>query len=97
MAKQKNHIPGLAERLIEYAEKRLLDFHQYSPYHMRIMDGGYTVLDIWTTGRYYILTTDYSEMLDEAIVERAGEKGSIPVNDLYAFLDVVFFGQEVKE
>lgn len=97
MSKQKNHIAGLSERLVEYAEKRVLDFHQYSPYHMRIMDGGFTVLDVWTTGRYFVLTTDYNEMLDGAVVERGGEKGWIPTDDLWPFLDKLFYGEDMSE
>lgn len=97
MAKPKNHIPGLAEKLQVYTDNRLLDMHQYSPYHARIMDGGFVVLDIWTTGRYFILTTDYAVMTDENIIERGGEKGSIPigsVEDLESFLDLIFFPEK---
>lgn len=97
MSKQKNHIPGLVDKLTEYTEKRALDMHQYSPYHLRIMDGGYTVLDVWTTGRYYVLTTDYLEMLPNPTVERAGEKGQLPVNNLWQFLDVLFYGEDMQE
>jgi hypothetical protein len=94
MAKPKNHIPGLSEKLQVYADSRLLDLHQYSPYHARIMDGGFVVLDIWTTGRYYILTTDYDEMTDGNVIERGGEKGQVPISsveDLESFLDLIFF------
>src|SRR6476661_8702993 len=99
MTKPKNHIPGLAERLANYADKRVLDFHQYSPYHMRITDSGYVILDIWTTGRYYIVMTDYYLFLDDAIPERAGEKGSIPyeAEKLWSFLDTIFFGADMSE
>lgn len=97
MAKQKNHIPGLVDKLTEYAEKRTLDFHQYSPYHMRIMDGGFTVLDVWTTGRYYVLTTDYHELLDDNVVERGGEKGALPLDNLWPFLDKLFYGEDMGE
>lgn len=91
MSKPKNHIPGIVETLRDYASKRMLDFHQYSPYHMRIMDGGYVVVDVWTTGRYFIVMTDYAEMTDNNIVERQGEKGQLPVNDIENFLDKIFF------
>lgn len=97
MSKQKNHVPGLSERLINYAERRVLDFHQYSPYHMRIMDGGYTVLDVWTTGRYYILTTDYLEMLEGNKTERGSEKGFVPLNAMWEFLDQIFFGETMED
>jgi|ERR1700761_1753364 len=91
MAKQKNHILGLVDKLHEYANSRLLDFHQYSPYHMRIMDGGFVVLDLWTTGRYYIVMTDYYILTDDNIVERGGEKGSLPYDNVENFLDKIFF------
>jgi hypothetical protein len=94
MAKQRHHVPGLVDKLTEYAEKRGLDLHQYSPYHLRIMDGGYVVLDVWTTGRYYVLMTDYLEMLDGQYLERGGEKGTLPPN-LCPFLDKLFFGEDM--
>jgi hypothetical protein len=95
MSKQKNHIPGLVDKLNEYADRRQLDIHQYSPYHLRIMDGGYVVLDVWTTGRYYIVMTDYNEITDGNIVERQGEKGQLPADStqsrmLTPFLDKIF-------
>lgn len=75
-----------------YATSRGLDFHQYSKYHMRLMDGGYTVLDIWTTGRYYVLTTDYVEFA-KGTVERGGEKGLVPgsYEELEKWLDNLFY------
>jgi hypothetical protein len=101
MSKQGNHVKGLSEQLIDYAERRVLDFHQYSPYHMRIMDGGYIVLDVWTTGRYYVLTTDYMEMTQGAVVrERGGEKGWVPTGSLkklWSFLDALFYGEDMSE
>lgn len=94
--KQKNHIPGLAEKLDDYAQQRLLDIHHYSPYHMRLMDGGFVVLDTWTTGRYYVVMTDYNEMTDGNMTERGGEKGQLP-GELWKFLDVLFFGSEFTD
>lgn len=96
MAKQKNHIPGLSEKIKDYADKRMLDFAQYSPYHMRVMDGGYVVLDVWTTGRYYIVMTDYYKMTDDNVVERQGEKGQLPINNLTPFLDKIFFTEMLE-
>jgi hypothetical protein len=93
MSKPKNHILTLRDDLQNYAESRMLDIHQYSPYHIRIMDGGYVVADFWTTGRYYIVMTDYSEMTDDNIVEREGEKGQLPTKELSEFLDGIFFTQ----
>lgn len=89
--KPKNHIKGLLDSLASYAEENSLQFNQYSPYHMRLMDGGYTVLDAWTTGRYYVLTTDYLALTDGNIGERGGEKGQLPIDKLEGFLDNLFF------
>ena len=97
MGKPKYHIPGFAEKISNYAEKRMLDFVQFSPFHMRVSDGGYTTLDVWSTGRYYIVTTDYAEMYDSAIVERQGEKGNIPVDNLWPFMDGIFFGADMAK
>lgn len=96
MSRPKRHISGLDERLADYADKRLLDFHQYSPYHFRITDSGYVILDAWTTGRYFIVMTDYYLFLDDAVPERAGEKGQIPVDSLWPFLDTIFFGGDMS-
>lgn len=93
--RQKHHITGLSEKLLEFAESRTLDFHQYSPFHMRITDGGYVVIDVWTTGRYFVLMTDYAE-LSPGVIERGGEKGKMP-KDIYKFLDKVFFPEAIYE
>lgn len=93
--RQKQHIAGLGEDLQEYAESRTLDFHQYSPYHMRIMDGGYVVLDVWTTGRYFVLMTDYVE-LAPGTVERGGEKGQLPSSYLHKFIDKIFYPEGIS-
>lgn len=89
--KRKIHIAGLTDKLAAYCEDYALDLQQYSPYHLRLMDGGFVVLDVWTTGRYYVLTTDYLAMNSEvSLVERGGEKGQLP-NDIKPFLDKLFF------
>lgn len=90
MSKPKNHIPEFSNKLAEYGESRMLDMHQYSPYHARIMDGGYVVVDVWTTGRYYILMTDYNELTDNNVIERGGEKGQLPIT-FEEFLDNIFY------
>lgn len=92
--KSNKHFDHLPAMLRQYAEERSLDFHHYSPYHMRLMDGGFCVLDIWTTGRYYALTTDYHAMNpDFRTIERGGEKGHIPTQqpELNDWLDKFFF------
>ena len=95
MSKRKNvHYDELPGMLYDYANDRGLDFSQYSVYNMRLMDGGYCVLDVWTTSRYWVMTTDYHAMNPQKkIVERGGEKGFLPVTNqqLIAWLDKFFF------
>lgn len=96
--RKKQHYPRLEQLLREYCEARTLDFNKYSPFHMRIMDGGYTVFDAWTTGRYYILTTDYFGLNPQKkIPERGGEKGVLPLDEetLFAWLDKLFYATEM--
>ena len=67
---------------------------------MRIMDGGYTVFDVWTTGRYYVLTTDYFELNPNVrISERGGEKGLLPRDkkELFEWLDRLFYAAGMEE
>lgn len=96
MSKPKNHIPKLDNTLAEYTNRRMLDFYQYSPYHFRISDGGFVVLDVWTTGRYYIVMTDYKEMTDGNVAERQGEKGQLPIENVTPFLDKIFFTEALE-
>lgn len=91
MPRQKNHIPGLADKLAQYADGKLLDLHQYTPYHLRLTDGGFVALDVWTTGRYFILMTDYAAITGYKQVERQGEKGQLPLNGLDDFLTEIFY------
>jgi hypothetical protein len=97
MSKRKRqHDESLPTKLQKYATDYALDFHQYSEYHMRLMDGGFVTLDVWTTGRYYVLMTDYLGMLsrEQTIIERGGEKGDLPSwreGPLFTWLNKLFF------
>lgn len=91
MAKKK-HNYNLPKLLEQYASTRMLTYHQYSEYHMRLMDG-FTVVDIWTSGKYYVLSTNYIDMTDRVIVERGGEKGTL-TGDTYTFLDDLFYAPD---
>jgi hypothetical protein len=80
MSRRKNtQYPWLKPALIEYTNDRNLDLEIYSEYHMRVMDGGFTTIDLWTTGRYYVLHTDYSAQMPKA--EIPGGVLSIDMND----------------
>lgn len=102
MGRDKNvHYRDLPEMLASYSSERSLDYNRYSDYHMRIMDGGFTTLDIWTTARYYVLSTDYNEQKADKkmlVIERGGEKGFIPTTspELDNWLDKLFFATEIE-
>lgn len=83
----------LAASLKWYANSRTLDFHQYSPYHMRIIDADYTILDCWTSNKYWIMKTSYCEQSNNSVVERGGEKGILPLKykKLEKLLDGIFY------
>lgn len=92
MGHKKYHNDALPGYIEEYANKRLLDYHRYSEYHMRLMDGGFTAVDIWTSERYWVMQTDYLS-LGESVVERGNEKGRLPSekSEIYKFLDKLFY------
>lgn len=92
--KKAKHYPNLHVWIKLYCEEMLLDYHRFSLYHMRVTDGGYTMLDVWSTGRYYIHNTSYLELGGKGIRERGGEKGMVEVTDkekLFTWLDGLFF------
>lgn len=98
------HYADLESILSTYADSRSLDFFKFSPNHMRLTDGGYCVIDTWTTGRYYVLTTDYRAMEPTVkTIERGGEKGSLILGNgkdldrknTSAWLDQLFFAPNI--
>lgn len=97
MAK-KFHYDELPFWLHDYAKSLFLDYEQYSAWHLRLKDEAGTVcIDFWTTGKYYILETNFHRYRGMHIRERAGEKGKVNVKDkkkLYKWLDELFFPLE---
>lgn len=91
----------LPTMLEAYADERGLEFHRYSKYHIRIFYRGATgdpdkvVFDAWTSGRYYILQTNYLH----GLLERGGEKGQLPRSHgkIADWLDKLFFAVEMAE
>lgn len=98
--RRRPQVYGLPAMLKLYARSRTLDFHRYSEYHMRIIDSGYTCIDVWTSGKYWVKETNYYQQVAEghSIVERGNEKGWIPENypQLQKFLDKLFFAAEME-
>lgn len=82
--------------LEDYAKSRTLEFHHYSEYHMRVIDDGFTILDCWTSEKYWLKETNYYKQTDKVIVERAGETGFLPSKKkrLYKFLDELFYAAD---
>jgi hypothetical protein len=95
--KKQWHNHELESWLSDYAEKRALDFHKYSEYHMRLMDGGYIAIDIWTTEKYWVKQTDYFKITDKTIIERGGEKGTLPYGkeNIEEWLDKLFYAADM--
>lgn len=99
------HRDELPTTLEAYADERGLEYIRYSEYHMRIFyDRSFhgaagwrarVALDAWTSGKYWVKETNYFH----GIIERGGEKGWLPTgqNDLYGWLDKLFFAVEIKE
>ena len=84
--------------LENYAKPRTLEYHQYSLWHLRLIDVGFTTIDCWTTGRYYIKETNYSLQTARQIIERGGETGWLPGEDkLEEWLDKLFYIADMEE
>lgn len=96
MKHKKTYNDELIKRLETYANDRTIDMNEFSPYHMRLTDG-YTIIDMWTTYKYYVLKTDYSSMTDKGIIERGGEDGYLPRKKLERFLDNLFYAPDMQE
>lgn len=100
MSRRRNpHYTQLPDLLQQYADSRTLDFHRYSEYHMRIIDGGMAVLDAWTTAKYWVKETNYVDAAPGLLVERGGETGLLPTKKkpLFDFLDKLFFAVDLLE
>ena len=90
---KKIHRDNLPQLLKHYADSRYLSYHRYSPFHLRLIDQGTATLDCWTTGKYYVLGTNYAGKA----IERGGEKGILPGDtELEAWLDGLFYAAEIE-
>lgn len=99
--RRKIHIAELPAVIEGYANMRGLDFKRYSEFHMRLMDGGLTAFDIWTTGRYFVLATDYRAMGAPNYAPGIPRKGQLPALSEHGaavrMLDKVFFPEVTKK
>lgn len=93
------HYRNLPKWLKEWADDSMVEFMQFSEYHMRLTDSTFNSLDIWTTGKYYAKQTDYNGMIPEMkLIERGGETGVVPVHDrkeLELFLHTFFYPMDL--
>jgi len=94
---KKQHWPELRELLQRYCLSRKLDFYAYGAYHMKIRDSGFTCISIWTTGKYFVEETNYSEIAGERSYERTDERGKLPRDKkkLGRWLDGLFYGADM--
>lgn len=87
------HYPEIRSYLKQYAESRALEFNQFTEYHMRVIDDGFTTVDVWSSGKYFIKQTNYYLQSDEGVTERYGEHGRISIGkaEMFDFLDDIFY------
>lgn len=65
---------------------------------MRLIDSDLTILDCWTTGKYWVKQTSYSTQTSKQIIERGDEKGLLPSdNQLEQWLDKLFYAADMED
>lgn len=96
--RKKYHNLDLPQILEAYAKRRSVKFDKYSQFHMRLLYSPIAVIDIWTTEKYYIVTTNYSETGGKGLTERGGETGFVPHEQaqLTKFLDELLFAADLR-
>lgn len=94
MSKHRTHRTDDVSNTIQlYAEARYLELLRFTNIHFRLIDDGFTTVDIWpTTGRYWVSQTEYNAQGGN-ITERAGEKGVLPEGKeaIYDYFDKLFY------
>src|SRR2546423_311375 len=96
--RKRTHPDSLPTLLERYAQPRTFEYRRYSPYHLRLIDQDFTVIDCWTTGKYYVQQTNYNLQSKKPIIERGGEKGWLPGDsELEQWLDKLFYKADMEE
>jgi hypothetical protein len=54
--------PGFEDLIQRYSITRLLDVKRLSGSQLRVHDSGYIAVDIWTSGKYHIISAAYDEL-----------------------------------
>lgn len=92
MAKRPKRRDDILGAIRGWSDSRTVELLEFSPIHKRLTDD-FTSLDIWpTTGRYWVGQTNYNKQTEKRIVERGGEKGTLPAaHKLGDWLDDLFF------
>lgn len=99
MAKTK-HRPELAKFIKDYAKARILDTGIINGQQTRISDGGFCKIDIWMSGKYHIIDSDYHRMIpNKTIASRRQERGELPRSreSFGVFMDHIFFPPEIRK
>lgn len=99
MSKKRRRNDNVLQTLNAYSDSRTIDVIQFSELHCRMTDD-FTSIDFWpTTGRYWIMKTNYFEQGGKGVNERGSEKGELPhgKDSIFQFLDELFFAIELNE
>lgn len=98
MSKRNRRTDNLQSVLDKYAKSRGLELFSYNnDIHFRIIDPAFTTIDLWpTTGRYWIMDTNYNT---PGIPERTDEKGFLPYGEqgTFEFLDKLFYAKDLVQ
>ena len=100
MSRQRKHhyteLPGLLKR---YAKARKFELRKINQWQYRIVDKGFTAVDVWTTAKYHIIYTNYHKITEQQIYERTDEWGTLrpAKTELGRFLDNLFYRADILE
>lgn len=101
MAKKRKRGDDLRKVLARYAESRTLELLVYNEgLHLRLVDESFTTVDVWpSTGKYWVLNTNYFKQTDKKVAERGDEKGFLPFGEdkIFDYLDQIIYAADISE
>lgn len=101
MGKKRRRSDNLRKILTGYAESRTLELFIYNDgLHLRLVDEAFTTIDFWpSTGKYWILNTNYVKQTKNRVAERGNEKGYLPLGEdkVFEYLDQIFYAADISD